>query len=140
MGRSLILGLFMFVFVMIVAGTSHGDVATNDPSLPPAGASPEPITGTAAVSATGWETTPKDPFALYDPGPPGTKTWSYADLTPDEQAWADRNSTAQDPTNWSAVTSAYNTAVAERAIQAAADAAAHQLGVVDPLAGTGVVP
>jgi hypothetical protein len=82
-----------------------------------------------------------DPFTPYDIGPARGDTspkpfWSYDDLTPAERVIADRG---RDVTGWDRINSAYATAVAERANQAAAEAAEHQLGI-DNLAGTGVVP
>jgi hypothetical protein len=140
MGKSAVFGLLMFLVVLMIAGASHGDGASSSPppSLPPSGgAAAEPITGTAAVSAPGDSVPQKDPFSLYDVGPPGTVTWSYNDLTAAEKAWADRNA---DTTGWPAIQSAYADAAKQLAQQAATDAAAHQLGVTGNLAGTGVVP
>jgi hypothetical protein len=88
------------------------------------------------VSAAGNETPARDPFAPYDIGPSGTKAWAYADLSPAERVDIDRG---RDVTGWDQVHNAYASAAAERAHQAAGDAAAHQLGV-DNLASTGVVP
>ncbi len=95
---------------------------------------PEPITGTAAVSAPGAETPPRDPFSAYDVGSGGV--WTYQQLTPAEQAVADQG---RDTTGWDQVHNAYASAVAQRAQQAAGDSAAAQLGV-ENLAGQGVVP
>jgi hypothetical protein len=94
------------------------------------------------MPSPGSETTPKDPFALYDIGPgPDAKTpkpfWSYDDLSPAEKAVAEKSK--NDAKNWPAIHDAYNTAVAEQAQRAAATSAASQLGVND-LALTGVVP
>jgi hypothetical protein len=97
---------------------------------------PEPTSETPVVSAPGDETPARDPFASYSVGPAGTKAWSYADLSPAEKAEVDRG---RDVTGWDQVHNAYAAATAERAHQAAGDAAAHQLGV-DNLAQTGVVP
>jgi hypothetical protein len=139
MGRSLLFSAFLGG-VLLIAATSRSDVAapdaTSPPALPAGVAAPEPISGTAAVSAPGDETPAHDPFTLYDIGPPGTKAWTYADLSPSEKAEADRGA---DTTGWDKVNNAYAAAAAERARQAASDAAGHQLGV-DNLAVTGVVP
>ena len=135
MGKSALFATFMFALVLALTAPSRGDVATTQ-TTPTGDAPAEPITGTPAVSSPGDESVPKDPFALYDVGPPGTKTWSYNDLSPADQAWADKNANR---TGWDQITSAYAQAVDQRSQQAAADAAAHQLGVTDNLRGTGVV-
>ena len=139
MGRSLLFAALLGG-VLLIAATSRSDVAapaaTPPPALPSGTAPQEPISGTAAVSAPGDEAPARDPFTPYDGGPPGTKTWAYADLSASEKAAVDRG---RDTTGWDHVHSAYATAAAERAHQAASDAAAHQLGV-DNLALTGVVP
>lgn len=138
MGKSTLFATFMFGVVLSLTASSHGDVATTQavPTLPSGDATPEPITGTPVTPNPGDESTIKDPFALYDVGPPGTKTWSYNDLTATEKAWVDRNA---DTTGWDQIHSAYATAVQEQAQQAAAASATSQLGV-DTLSGTGVVP
>jgi hypothetical protein len=139
MGRSVLFAALLGG-VLLVAATSRSDVAapaaTPIPALPSGMAAAEPISGTAAVSAPGDETPTRDPFTPYNIGPPGTKAWAYADLSPSEKAEVDRG---RDTTGWDQVHSAYAMAVAERAHQATGDAAAHQLGV-DNLASTGVVP
>jgi hypothetical protein len=139
MGRSLLFAVLLGA-VLLIAATSRSDVAapvaTPTPTLPSSTAAQEPISGTAAVSAPGDETSARDPFTPYDIGPPGTKAWAYADLSASEKAQVDRG---RDTTGWDQVHKAYGAAVAERAHQAAGDAAAHQLGV-DNLASTGVVP
>ncbi|HEY1556550.1 MAG TPA: hypothetical protein VGF94_17060 [Kofleriaceae bacterium] len=103
----------------------------------PETAAPEPITGNPAVNAPGSETPRHDPFTPYDPGPPGTKTWSYKDLSPGERALADQS--AKSNAGWDKVQAGYAAAVKERAHQATGDSAAHQLGIVDDLGNTGVV-
>jgi hypothetical protein len=139
MGRS-VLFLAFLGGVLLIAATSRSDVAapeaTSPPSLPAGGAAAEPISGTAAVSAPGEETAAHDPFTLYDIGPPGTKAWTYGELSASEKAEADLRA---DTTSWDQVNNAFAAAAAERAHQAASDAAAHQLGI-DNLAQTGVVP
>ena len=138
MGKSALFATFLFGVVLSLTGSSHGDVASTQtaPTLPAGDAVAEPITGTPVTPNPGDESVQKDPFALYDVGPPGTKTWSYNDLTATEKAWADKNA---DTTGWDQIHSAYASAVQEQAQQAAAASAASQLGV-DTLAGTGVVP
>lgn len=140
MGKSALFAASLFALVVLVSASSHGDVATSPsprPTLPAAAATPEPITGTAAMPVAGSETIVKDPFALYEPGPPGTKTWTYSELSPAEKAWVDKNANAA---GWDQIHAGWASAVRERTTQAAAEAAAHQLGIVDPLATTGVVP
>jgi len=132
MGKHLSLGVL--IFALALTSTSRGD---NPPSLP-SGASPEPVTGEPAANTPGAETPRHDPFTFYDPGPPGTKTWDYKDLTPSERATADQ--TAKANAGWDKVQSGYAAAVKERAHQAVGDSAAHQLGIVDDLGSTGVVP
>ncbi|MDB4955977.1 MAG: hypothetical protein JWO36_3546 [Myxococcales bacterium] len=131
--------LFAITFgILFVATPSQSDVApSNSPSaLPPSTeAVAEPTIATPAVPAPGSETQPKDPFAPYDVGDPNA-IWKYTDLTPDERAIANKGHAAA---IGETVHAAYNSAVAERAHQAAADSAAAQLGV-SGLAGTGVVP
>ena len=127
MGRFMVGGALLG-FVLFIATASHGDVNAPPPSLPAGG---EPITGTAATPAPGSETVPHDPFTPYDVGPPGTRTW-----TPDEQP----DSTPTTTPNWDQVNAAYASAAQERAHQAASDAAAHELGIVDDLGTIGVVP
>jgi hypothetical protein len=122
------------IALVLMTAISHGD---NPPSLPETAAR-EPITGTPAVNAYGSETPRHDPFTPYDPGPPGMKTWSYKDLSPSERAWADQ--TAKSNVGWDKVQSGYAAAVKERAHLAIGDSAAHQLGIVDDLGSTGVVP
>lgn len=140
MWKKSLLGAFS-VGVLVIAATSRSDSGTqNDqqwsrPSLP-ASAGDEPITGTPAVSRSGSETRRHDPFTLYDVGPPGTKGWSYNDLSPTEKAQADR---VRDLGGAAATQSAYAHAARERAQRAAGAAAAHELGV-DDLSATGVVP
>lgn len=112
-------------------GTSDFVESTQDPALPDS----EPITGTSVEAALGSETPPKDPFAPYDIGDP-LSAIPYETLTPEDQAVVDRGRNAG---SWRQVHDAYGTAIAERANQARAEAAAHQLGVTD-LATEGVVP
>jgi hypothetical protein len=129
--------------VLLVAATSRSDVAT-DPTSGAAGAgadSPttavdEPTMDTPVAVAPGSEGPGHAPFTPYDVGGPDA-IWTRADLSPAEQAVADRG---VDPKGWQATHDAFASAVAERSQQAAADAAQHQLGVVEELAGTGVVP
>ena len=146
MGRSLLFWALMCA-VLLVAATSRSDVATSStqatvPSLPaPTEAVAEPTIDSPAVSEPGSETPPRDPFSPYDIGPaPDDKSrkpfWSYQDLNAEEKRVADRG---RDVTGWDATHDAFSKAVALRAHQAAADSAAHQLGV-DSLASTGVVP
>jgi hypothetical protein len=113
------------------SGSGSGSTTTSIPTGQPA--SSEPITGSAAVSATGWETKPKDPFAPYDVGSGGT--WAYKDLSPAEQAYIDRGRAAN---NWDQVNAGFAQASIEAASQALADSASAQLGVEDA-ANTGVV-
>lgn len=138
MGKSLLSGVSMSV-VLLVAVASRSDSGppstSNRPSLP-AAAAEEPITGTPAVSRPGNETRRHDPFTPYDIGPPGTKAWTYNDLSPAEKAYVDRN---RDVTGGKKTQDAFASAVKERAQHAAGAAAAHQLGV-DDLSETGVVP
>jgi len=77
----------------------------------------------------------KDPFAPYDIGDP-LSAIPYEALAPEEQAVVDRGRNAD---GWRQVHDAYGAATAERARQARAEAAAHQLGVTG-LATEGVVP
>jgi len=133
--------------MLLLGSTSRGDVAPSLPSTAPdltpaPEATPEPITGTAISSTPPPNARPPhDPFTPYDIGPaPNDKSpkpfWSYNDLTPAERVVADRG---RDTKGWDRIHRAFATAVAERAHQAASEAAEHQLGI-DNLAGTGVVP
>src|ERR1700691_4053904 len=75
MGKSLLLGAFVFGALFLGAATSHSDVApssapTPRPTLPPStDAVAEPITGTAEMPAPGAEMQRHDPFTPYDVGP-----------------------------------------------------------------------
>jgi hypothetical protein len=128
-----------FLVVLLCTATSHGDVApgANPPQLPPSSAPAEPITGTPVTPNPGDETVVKDPFSPYSIGPPGTKAWAYKDLTPDEQAWADKT---KDTTGWDSIHAQWGQAIQQQAQQAAAASAAAQLGLVDNSGGVGVVP
>src|SRR5438105_14891741 len=107
MGRSLLLGSLIGC-ILLIAATVRSDVAA-PPVLEPT-AIDEPITGTPAQNAPGDEIIVKDPFAPYDPGP-ADSLWKYEDLTPDEQAYVDRN---RDPKGWDQINDAFAKAVAER--------------------------
>lgn len=140
MGKRLVSRVLMFALLLVAAssrsdGGSSEAAPTQAPSLPSVAAD-EPITGSPAVSAPGDARPRHDPFTPYGVGPPGTKTWSYDDLSPPERAYADRN---RDPGKWAQIGAAYAHAAKERAQHAAGAAGAHQLGIGD-LAGTGVVP
>jgi hypothetical protein len=102
-----------------------------DPPLPAA----EFITGTPIVPAPGHETPQKDPFAPYDIGDPASAI-PYEALSPEEKAVVDKG---RDVSGWRQIHDAYASAVGQRAKQARAEAAVHQLGL-DELATKGVVP
>jgi hypothetical protein len=120
---------------LFVAATSRSDVPTQPTSLFGAAPTPEPITGTPALSAPGSEAPPHDPFTPYSIGD-AEAVWTYSDLTAAEQAGADRG---RDTTGWKKTHDAFASAATARARQAAASSAAAQLGI-DNLAATGVVP
>jgi len=105
--------------------------STDDPPLPES----EPITGTPLDPAPGSETPQKDPFKPYDIGDPASAI-PYEALNAEEKAVVDRG---RDISGWQQIHDVYGKAVAERAVQARAEAAVHQLGV-DELATQGVVP
>src|SRR5947208_3252484 len=121
----------VFLCVLIVVVTR----AASDPPVGSTGvtAAEEPITGQAADNAPGSETVFK-PLQPYDIGPDAGV--AYSDLSPPEQAAADRN---KDTTGWQGIHTSYNHGVVQLAQQAAAQSAASQLGV-ESLSGTGVVP
>lgn len=133
MQRIVLFGGFMFAVVFITAATSHSDSAS-PPSLPSVAAD-EPITGTAAVSAPGSETPPRDPFTPYDIGPPGS-AWPYEQASPAEKAELDR---LRDRTGWQKIHNGFAAGVNLRVRDAEIAAAQHQLKV-DNLATEGVVP
>src|SRR5438309_2295932 len=94
MGNRLLFGLMGAI--LLVAASSRSDVAT-PLATPTTEAAPEPITGSAAVAASGSDVFVRDPYAPTDPGPPEA-TIPYSDLTPDEQAVADKGrDLANDP-------------------------------------------
>src|SRR5687767_9210787 len=133
------LGCVVAGFIILAAATTRSDDVVSDPS-PTTGATPEPITGTPAITEPGSEGFRRDPFSLYPVGPtPNDKSpkplWRYEDLTPPEQANVDRN---RDATGWAPIHDAFAAASAERAHQAAAASAAAQLGISN--IGIGVVP
>ncbi len=133
--RSWCFTALMVGFVAVTVVTSRSDNATSSrtsPIAPSPLAPDEPITGAAMTPAPGSETPPKDPFAPYDVG---VNTWSYGQLTPEEQVVADRARTNYSP----AIHAAYANASADLAQRAQAEAAQHQLGI-DSLVGAGVVP
>lgn len=130
--------LCCLLFAAIFAGAGAQPVravdfeeSTDDPPLPDS----EPITGTPIDPAPGAETPQKDPFKPYDIGDPASAI-PYEALSPEEKAVVDRG---RDVTGWREIHGAYASAVAERAHQARAEAAIHQLGI-DELATRGVVP
>ena len=124
--------LICFAFVIAAASSSSRSQPADDP---PVAAPAEPITGPAVMPAPGDETGPRDTFTPYGTGNLEAN-WKYEDLTTDEKVVADKG---RDVANWKGIHDAYRQAAIERAAQAVADAAAHQLGV-DDLGTTGVVP
>lgn len=143
-GRSLLFAALIFA-VIFAAASLESDVAADTSSPEPTVATPEPITGTAVQPAPGSETYVRPPFTPYDVGPPRNDEftdnspkplWAYEDLTPDEQAVADRG---RDATRWQPVNDAYARASAEMARKAAAASAQSQLGA-ENLGAIGVVP
>lgn len=119
--------------VIALVSLSSRHVAGAPPHLP-ATAAAEPITGTPARSAPSEHVHAHAPFTPYDVGPKGS-TWSYAQLTPAEQAAAVR-ATERMPSRQTH--DAFARASAERARRADGEAAAHELGV-ESLATIGVV-
>lgn len=134
MPKGVLLAVVLFTIVL-VAATSRSDSPTRPPPSLPQAAAAEPISGTPAVSAAGPTARGHEPFTSYEAGPPGTKTWTPSDLPPGERA-----ARTADPAQTAHVASAFAAAAAERAHQAAGESAAHQLGIVDDLGATGVVP
>ena len=128
----------MGVVAGIVVGTlvlsSHGEVpptqwqSTFPPTLP------EPTTEPPTTPNPGDEQPPRDPFTPYSIG--NVDGWSYAELTPAEQAVVDRGA---DTTSWQPVHAAFNAATISRAHAVLSEAAGVELGVPD-LAAIGVVP
>lgn len=118
MGRTLVFGGLMAA-VLLFAAAARSDVGAGSDS-PGAGSPPTVVP--AAIGPT-------------DPGP-ASALWHYADLSPAERAYVDRNA---DTTGWDQVTAAFGAAVAEQGRAAAARDEANQLGV-DDLATEGVLP
>jgi len=110
--------VFNVVVCVALAGfslTARGDTpaaGSDDDQIPP-----------------GWRMTQTDPG-------PASALWHRADLTPTEQAYLDH--AAVNP-NAEAIGAAYASAMSERAAEAAASAAAEQLGL-EGLGSEGVVP
>ena len=134
MGRRLCARALVGGILLLTAALYRDVAASPPPSLPPS-AQAEPITGTPAVSAPGGATRRHDPFKPYDTGPPGS-TWTYKQLPPAQRAYVDQAG-QHGPTQHTLDGFAH--AAAERAHEAAGEAAAHELGVED-LASLGVVP
>ena len=131
------------VCVVVSISTWRGDVAAGPGAGPSPGsgssgvAPPEPITGVAAMPNPGSESQQMPPFTMYSHGGSNAE-WSYAQLTPAEQAYVDREPSTGG--NWQTINDAFAAASHERAQEATSSAAATQLGVPSPLASTGVVP
>jgi hypothetical protein len=136
MRNLLVTGTLLFA-ALFAAGALQADSAEpfeesfDDPPLPIA----EFITGTPVQPAPGHETPQKDPFEPYDIGDPASAI-PYEALSPAEQAVVDRG---RDVSGWREIHAAYAASVGQRAKQARAEAAVHQLGI-DELATKGVVP
>jgi hypothetical protein len=90
---------------------------------------------TPAAGSDEAETPPGWRLTQTDPGP-ASALWHRADLTPTEQAYLDQ--AAVNP-NAEAIGAAYASAMSERAAEAAASAAADELGL-EGLGSEGVVP
>jgi hypothetical protein len=126
MRNLLVTGTLLFA-ALFAAGALQADSAEpleesfDDPPLPTA----EFITGTPVQPAPGLETPQKDPFEPYDIGDPASAI-PYEALSPAVSGWRE-------------IHAAYAAAVGQRAKQARAEAAVHQLGI-DELATKGVVP
>jgi hypothetical protein len=131
---ALILGAVTLAVVW-ASSSSRSDPQPTSTSATPANASDEPISGVASIPTPGSESPMRDPFTPYDIGP-AQAAWGYTSLTSSEKAVVDHG---RDVTGWSGVHDAYRQAAIERATQAAAQAAVHELGI-DDLGTTGVVP
>ena len=130
-----ICGVVLLVTIASRSNAQQPSEAVESGAAPSTVLAPEPITGAPVTPRPGSETPPRDPFALDNTQPAGA-VWDYEDLTPREQAVADRGRAQP---GWQATHDAYRAAVIQRAHKAAAAAAAHQLGV-DALDTLGVVP
>lgn len=136
MRHLLVVGSLLFA-ILFAGGALGADVSADfeasveDPPLP----TEEFITGTPIDPAPGHETPQKDPFTPYDIGDPASAI-PYEALSPEEKGVVDKG---RDVSGWRQIHDAYASAVKERAKQARADAAIHQLGL-DELATKGVVP
>ena len=119
------------VFATSISRSDSGDSTTEGSPT----STDEPITGQPVTPTPGDESPPRDPFAPYDIGGPEA-AWSHESLTAEEKAVADRG---RDVKGWAGVNDGYRQAAMARAAEAAAEAAALQLGVSD-LGGIGVVP
>ena len=135
--RNLLVFSILLFAALFAGGALRADApapfaeSLEDPPLPEA----EFITGTPIDPAPGHETPDKDPFGPYDIGDPASAI-PYEALSPEEKSVVDKG---RDVSGWRQIHDAYATAVKERAKQARAAAAVHQLGV-DELATEGVVP
>jgi hypothetical protein len=114
--------------------SSYGDTQGIgiQPAFPPT--LPEPTTYPPITPNPGDERPLRDPFTPYQHGSPAP--WQYSDLTPAEQAVADRG---LDTTSFEPVHAAFRAASIEQALAAVADSAGTALGVPD-LSTIGVVP
>ena len=136
MRNLLVTGTLLFA-ALFAGGALQADSAEpfeeslDDPPIPAA----EFVTGTPVQPAPGHETPQKDPFEPYDIGDPNSAI-PYEALSPAEQAVIDRG---RDVSGWREIHAAYASAVGQRAKQAHAEAAVHQLGL-DELATKRVVP
>jgi hypothetical protein len=130
-----VLMLCCAVIAIVVATSISRSDSGDSTTEAPATSTDEPITGQPVTPTPGSETPGRDPFSPYDVGGQGA-VWSYDSLSAEEKAAADRG---RDVKGWDGVNDAYRQAAMARAAEAAAEAAAIQLGVQN-LGATGVVP
>ena len=127
----------LIVLFLVTRGAS-AEVATPDSSAVTPAAIGEPTTAGPSTPLRGNETPMRDPFAPADSGPPEGR-WEYATSPANQRAEMDQERAANQRVNWAATHNEYANALSEQAKQAAATAAAQQLGV-ENLATLGVVP
>ena len=126
------------IVLFLVSRGASAEVSAPDSSAAPNAATGEPTTVGPSTPMRGNETPMRDPFAPADSGPPEGR-WEYATSPANQRADIDRERAANQRVNWTATHNEYANALAEQAKQAAATAAARQLGV-ENLGTLGVVP
>ena len=127
--RKLVLVLGCAVGLAFVAKASRSDDLGSTKESPPSVDLSSPATVPLGANP------PRDPFTPFDIGPPEA-AWSYEQLSPADQAVADRG---RQPVGTQAEIDAYNAVLQQQAADANARMAGRLLGV-DSLGDVGVVP